>query len=124
MNEKQLAFASLFLAILGLAIILFFTKGMKAKEVAISDLESNLGSYVQISGFVSSFRVSKENVMLTLCSGECASVVIFKSVASGMANPNPYLTTKGDWLTVRGQVQEYNGEPEVVVLRPGDLERG
>ncbi len=123
-NEKQLAFASLILALLGLAMILLFAKGMKPREVAIGDLGSNIEEYVEISGFVSSVRISNENVFLTVCSGECVKVVVFKSIAKGMASPNPYLIKKGDRLVLRGEVQEYNGEPELVLLKPEDLERG
>ena len=125
MNEKQIVLASLILALLGLALILLSSKGMKPKEIAITELGSHYTEYVEVSGFVSSTRISNENVFLTLCSGECVKVAVFKSVARETAgDPNPYLIKKGDRLIVRGEVQDYNGEPEVIVLRPEDVERG
>ncbi len=124
MNEKQIVLASLILALLGLALILLFSKGMKPKELTINELGSHSSEYVEVSGFVSSTRVSGENVFFTLCSGECVKVAVFKSVAKETADPNLYLIKKGDRLIVRGEVQDYNGEPELVVLRSEDIERG
>jgi aspartyl/asparaginyl-tRNA synthetase len=123
-NEKQIALASLLLALFGLAVILFSTKSMKAKEIRIEEIGSNIGNYVEISGSVSSLRTSRENVFISICSGECITVVVFKGVAKDSTKPNAYLVKKGDRLLVRGEVQEYNGEPELVVLRAGDIERG
>jgi aspartyl/asparaginyl-tRNA synthetase len=123
-NERQIALASLLLALFGLAVIFLSTKGMKAKEVQISELGSKTGEYVEVAGFVSGARISRENVFLTLCSGDCVTVAVFKSVAKGMGEPNPYLIKNGERLTVRGEVQEYNGEPELVVIRDGDIESG
>lgn len=116
--------ASLVLALLGLAVIFIFTKSMQATEIDIGDLGDHSGEYVEVSGYVSKTRVSNENVFITVCRGECASVVIFRSIAKGMSQPNPYLVEKGDWLVVRGRVDDYMGEPEIVVLREGDIEKG
>lgn len=124
MNERQIALASLLLALFGLAVIFLSTKGMKAEETTVPELESKIGEYVEVSGSVSAARTSNENVFFTLCSGDCVSVAVFKSVAKGMGEPNPYLIKKGDRLIVRGEVQEYNGEPELVVLRNGDIRWG
>ena len=119
-----MVFASLLLALFGLAVIFVSAKGMNAQEIQISDVASFSGKYVEVSGYVSKTRVNNNNVFVTLCKDSCITVVVFRSIAAEMSQPNPYLIEKGERLVVRGRAEVYRGEPEVVVLRAGDVERG
>jgi DNA/RNA endonuclease YhcR with UshA esterase domain len=123
-NERQMALASLLLAFFGILVILLAAKGMKPVEAKISGLGELEGKYVEVGGFVSSVRITGGNAFITLCDGECTTIVVFKSIAEKMQSPNPYLLKKGDRLTVCGQVVEFRGEMEIEVIRGDDLQRG
>ncbi|MCX6778104.1 MAG: hypothetical protein NT157_04430 [Candidatus Micrarchaeota archaeon] len=124
MADNNLTVA-LVLALVGLVIIIIYARSIEPSAVKISEIGATMaGKYVEISGTVGSASSNNGNVFLKVCGDACIPVVIFRGVASGMADPNPYIIKKGDRIVARGEVQEYEGDLELVVLREGDVEMG
>ncbi len=115
-NSNLLALAAA-LSVLGLLLLAYAAYSASPQKLRISEINSShIGKFVESAGEISSIYPRNGNYFITLCSGDCISVVIFKSDVSAMSTheTNIYLLRKNDRISVRGKVQDYKGQLEIV----------
>ena len=118
-NSNLLALAAA-LSVLGLLLLAYAAHSASPQKMRISEINSShIGKFVESAGEISSIYPRNGNYFVTLCSGDCISVVIFKRDVSAMSTheTNIYLLRKGDRISVRGKVQSYNGQLEIVASK-------
>ncbi len=115
-NSNLLALAAA-LSLLGLLLLAYAAQSASPQKLQIPEINSShVGKFVESEGEISSIYAHNGNYFITLCSGDCISVVIFKSDVSAMSTheTNIYLLRKNDRISVRGKVQDYKGQLEIV----------
>lgn len=122
-SNKRLALAASLTAVAALAILFYYASQLQPKSIGIAEaLVQPVNTYVQVIGSVRSIRSSSGSVSLSLCeASECISVFMPSASADDLRT-NPYLLKVGDRLVVRGRVQAYRGEKEIVPFGGNGIE--
>jgi DNA/RNA endonuclease YhcR with UshA esterase domain len=118
MKEGQILGLSLAVSTMGL-VLLFFLSGIQ-DPVPVSYISpDDIGSRVYVKGEVSNVVASAEgHVFLTLQDDSgSVKVAIFKSVTK-----NVYCLDDGRSVALRGTVDEFRGEIEIVPAKARDIE--
>ncbi|RLG19858.1 hypothetical protein DRN67_01585 [Candidatus Micrarchaeota archaeon] len=121
-GDKGLAASALILALIGLLLLFLYAHSLEPKHLSISSLnQEQEGTYVEVMGMISGTSSRGGNVFLYLCDKSCITVFIPSSQTDDF-DINPYLIKKGDGLIVRGTVEIYKGERELIPLGFDGLE--
>lgn len=106
--KKNLLLVSLIWALLGLFILLLISMFLPVQQVKISDLDANIGKMVIVSAEVKSISYSERAVFVDLTdeTGE-TTAVFFGNVEAGVI--------RGDKVAVKGKVQIYEGDTELII---------
>ena len=108
MKEKQILKISLIGAVIGILVLFFLSEHvLKVDEIAIDRLdEFNVGTDVKIKGFVENIKDLDKIAILDVAQLKSVTVVLFKS---------GNLTIKeGDYVEIKGEIEEYNGKLELI----------
>ena len=122
-NSNLLALAAA-LSLLGLLLLAYAAHSASPQKLRISEISSaHVRKFVTTEGEISSIYPRNGNYFITLCSGECIRAVIFKRDVSALSTheTNIQLLKKGDRISVRGKVEEYNGQLEIIPSPPGGI---
>ncbi|MFA6036050.1 MAG: hypothetical protein WC759_03765 [Candidatus Micrarchaeia archaeon] len=79
-------------------------------------------SFVEVVGSIRSISSKSGSLLITLCEFSVCTTVFVPSSASDGLRLNPYLLKGGNRIVVRGRVQEYKGERELVPVGPDGVE--
>jgi hypothetical protein len=122
MGERGLALAAILLSLIGLAVLLLYARSIEPSHISITAIEGEPeGAYLEVLGRVSEASSRGGNVFIRLCDRACVDVFVPGS-QTDLLDINPYLIRKGDRLLVRGTLEYYKGEPELVPLGSDGLE--
>ncbi|VVC04067.1 OB-fold nucleic acid binding domain protein [Candidatus Burarchaeum australiense] len=125
-GEGRLALAAIALSLAGLLVLFFYAQGLEPTHATIPAILSAgteiEGSYLEVLGTVSSASSRTGNVFINLCDYQSCIAVFVSSSQADVLRINPYLLKKGDRLAVRGTLQFYKGEPELVTLGADGIE--
>lgn len=119
-NDSLLALAAA-LSLLGLLLLAYALHSASPQKLRISEITgAHVSKFVETSGEISSIYPRNGNYFITLCSGNCIKVIIFKRDAAAMSThgSNIYLLKKGDRISVKGKVEEYKGQLEIIPSPP------
>lgn len=98
---------SLACSLIGLISLFFISGSIDVEDVAISQINHNdLDSLTEINGEVISIHETDQAVILKLSKPETITVMLYKNQAVKLK--------KGDRVEVRGKLEEYNGEMELI----------
>lgn len=112
-SDKKLTYISLLVSVAGLIMLVVITTGIEPKEIAISQISSELsGQDVDVRGIVISVFSENGNIHLVLGDSAKIRVVMFSSDAG--KQPWVYDIQKGDRISVIGKVQIYRNELEIL----------
>jgi RecJ-like exonuclease len=109
MKEKKFLIVALVWSLIGLFALLLLANFAKPPTLSIADLEQNIGKIVQLNNVsINSISYSKDAVFLELkdFSGE------IKAVYFGRPK---YEIIVGDIVAIKGKVQLYKGDCEIVI---------
>ena len=104
---------SLTIVVIGITCLLVLYMILEPEELAIKDITiSKVGHEVIVSGFVDSLSVKDDHVFITLKDNNSSiKVVMFANTAKNY--PEIYNLTN-EMIKVRGKVDNYKGELEIV----------
>jgi DNA/RNA endonuclease YhcR with UshA esterase domain len=107
MNEKTLLKIAIIISITGLVALYFISDRIETEEKVIENIDAtDIEKDIKIKGMVSNI-IDKEKVMLVEVSQlKGITVVVFKD---GNIELN-----EGDLVYISGNVQEYEGKPEII----------
>ena len=106
--RNQTLTVSVIWSLSGLLILLLISLFFPTPQIKISDMDANIGKTVIISADVSSISYSEKTTFLTLSDGTGKiPAVFFSQVENGV--------TKGDKVAVKGKIQLYQGDPELII---------
>jgi len=121
-GDGRLATAALILACVGLLVLFLYAQSLQPKHISISAIEDEQeGAYLEVLGRVVESNSKGGSVFIRLCDRACISIYVPGSLADSLAL-NPYLIKKNDRLLVRGILEIYEGEPELIPLGSNGLE--
>jgi len=108
MRENTLLLYSIAWSVIGLLILLLLAFAAEPKFVQISDLETKVGKIVAVQAYVDSVDYAKEVVFITLDdnTGEILAVLFGRLDQEILVD---------DIVAVKGKVQIYRGQLEIVV---------
>ena len=106
--QKKILTISLIWALLGLFILSLISIFLPTPQIKISDLDENIGRTVLVSAEVTGISYSKNAVFVDLAD-ETGNVtgVFFGTFENSVI--------RGDKVAVKGKVQLYNGDTELVI---------
>jgi len=112
---RHIAILAAAVAVLGLLLLFHFGQQIQPKQIAMAELQGQPeNSYVEVVGSIRSVTSKAGSLLITLCEFSDCTTVFVPSSASDDLHLNPYLLKSGDRIVVRGRVQEYKGERELV----------
>ena len=108
MKERTFLIIAVVWSLIGLFVLLLFANFAQPPQLSIADLEQNVGKIVSVSANVSSIDYKADTVFLKLrdSTGEISAVYF--------GNPK-YEIISGDSIAVKGKVQLYKGDLEIVI---------
>ncbi len=122
-GERHLAILAAAVAVLGLLLLFHFGQQIQPKQTAMAELQAQPeNSYVEVIGSIRSISSKSGSLLITLCEFSDCTTVFVPSSASDDLRLNPYLLKSGDRIVVRGRVQVYKGEQELVPVGADGLE--
>lgn len=106
MRERALLIISLITAILGI-LLLFFISNIREEQVNISKLDLETQKDTYISGEITKVSETNKTFFLEISqNNKSISVLVFKD--------GNMTFTKGSFVKVKGELQEYQGSIEIV----------
>jgi len=123
MGDRGLVVLAAAIALLGLIFLYYYGQQIQPRQIDFSDLESQpLNSYVEVVGSIRGVTSKSGSLLITFCDfADCITVFMPSSAADAM-RLNPYLLKSGDRVVVRGRMQEYKGERELVPAGENGIE--
>ena len=105
MKEKTLLKISIICAIFGVFVIYLISENVKIDEGSIGNIkEEGIGKDVKLKGVVNSVFNSEKATIITITQPEEIKVMLLGNVS----------LSEGDYVEVIGEVDEYNGELEII----------
>ncbi len=111
-SDKKLMQLSLATAVIGIIALYVLVSVVQPKAAAIAGLKDMAGQNVLVSGVVTGYMESKGTVFITLENNSSIKVVMFANDAEKY--PDVYKIKEGDNATVKGKVQYYKNELEII----------
>jgi DNA/RNA endonuclease YhcR with UshA esterase domain len=106
MKESTLLKISLISSLVGLVILLIFSKSIDVNENTISEIDQNdADSAIRINGVVTDVQVRNSTTIINVAQLDKIGVFVFNSNLS---------LIKGDYIEVTGKMQEYNGKKSLI----------
>lgn len=111
MQEKTLLKLCFLCSIIGIVSLFFTNKFVQLEQVEISQLKEGM-NYARVLGEIKTKYTSKTQTTFLDLEDESGTIkaVIFKGVSTNGVQ-------KGDFVEIVGEVQEYKGEPELIVKK-------
>lgn len=111
MKEKTLLKLSFLCSIVGIISLFLTNKFFQPEQVKISQLKEEM-NYARVLGEIKTKYTSKTETTFLNIEDESGTIkaVIFKGVSTNGVQ-------KGDFVEIIGEVQEYKGEPELIVKK-------
>jgi len=108
MDEKFLLKTSLICALIGILLLFYLAEYIiKVDEVSIDRInELDEGTDVKIKGFIEKITDLEKIAILEVSQLKSITVILFKS--------GNITISKGDYVEIIGEVQEYNGKMELI----------
>ena len=108
MKEKQLLKISLICSLLGIIILFFISEQIKVDETTLDRIdELEVGTSVSVEGIINKINEYEKIAYIELMQSQTTTVVLFKE--SNLTN-----LKQGDFVKVEGEIQEYEGEFQIV----------
>jgi len=105
MNEKTLLKIAIISALAGVFILYLISDNIVLSESSIGQIEGEeIGSDVKIKGIVDDVYNGEKLSIITITQPESMKVLLFENVS----------VVVGDYIEVIGEIDEYNGEREVI----------
>ena len=105
MNEKTLLKIAIISALTGIFILYLISDNVVLNESSISQIEGEeIGRYVKIKGIVDDVYNGEKLSIITVTQPESMKILLFENVS----------VVVGDYIEVIGEIDEYNGEREVI----------
>jgi len=116
MDEKALYRTAMACTIIGLIAVIAAAKLIEVKQVNISELPDMEGEYVKVEGKVSSISVKKAVTIIEINDSTGSLAIAVFADDSGLVKKQaiPEGLEKGDLIEAEGNVQEYNGQMELL----------
>ncbi len=110
MNEHTLLKISIISALIGIFILYIVSENIKIDDIDISKIKKEqIGSDVKIKGVVKSAFNGKKASIITITKNEEMKIVIMNE-----NNKKNISLKEGDYIEVIGEINEYEGELEVM----------
>jgi len=105
MKEKTLLKISIICALIGVFVLFLISENIKIDETSIGKIENGqIGNDVKIKGVVNDVFNGEKASIITITQPEEIKIMIMENTS----------LKKGDYVEVIGEVDEYNGELEVI----------
>ena len=105
MKEKTLLRIAIISALLGVFLLYIISESITIDESSISKIEDEeIGNDVKVKGVVKDVFNGEKISIVTITQPEEMKIVIMENISIG----------EGDYIEVIGEVEEYNGEREVI----------
>lgn len=123
-SDSRLRKISLAIALIGIALIFATASLSEPQRIAIADItDRDSGRIVSITGTISSYNTKDGHVFLTVTDGTWnMTVVMFERTARSY--PDVYQLKKYDNVTVKGQINIYKSELEIIANTVAKVETG
>lgn len=123
MDDKELRNLSVLISIFGVVLLYFVANNLEPEVVRISDIEyKDVGKTVKITGKITSRYDSKGHIFLKVSDGTSEILVpVFENLVKRLSIEEKEGFVKGKGIEVVGEVQEYNGELEIIPRRTEDI---
>ena len=108
MRESAILKIALIFSLIGLIALYFISEGIKVKEYTGRSINSNIGDDVKLEGIVKNVRKTQNAAFIEVEQKVPLKVVVLK---------NEVNLTAGEIVEVIGEVQEYNGNEEIMANR-------
>ncbi|MGB9675194.1 MAG: OB-fold nucleic acid binding domain-containing protein [Candidatus Nanoarchaeia archaeon] len=108
MHVKKLLIICLIWIVLGLFGLFLLSAFLEPQEISLADLEKSIGKTAIIKARVENITYKENVVFLKLTDG------VNKRNAVFFGNP-VYEIIQGDYVAIKGVVQIYKGEPEIII---------
>jgi DNA/RNA endonuclease YhcR with UshA esterase domain len=106
MKESLLLKISLISALVGIILLLIFSRTIKVNESVISEIDQNdADSTIRINGVVTDIQIRNSTTIINVAQLDKMGVFVFNSNLS---------LIKGDYIEVTGKMQEYNGKTSLI----------
>ena len=105
MREKTLLKIAIISALLGVFLLYIISESITIDESSISKIENEeIGNDVKVKGVVRDVFNGEKISIVTISQQEEMKIVLYENVS----------VSEGDYIEVIGEVEEYNGEREVI----------
>ncbi len=104
MKDSTLLRISLVISILGILILFFIAESIKIEDKNINELEDYKDKTIKVKGIIEEVTNTESAVFLKIRQYNIVDVVVFE----------PLNVTKGRYAEITGEVDEYNGEYEIL----------
>ena len=105
MKEKTLLKVAIISALIGVFILYIVSENTTIDETSIGKIEEEqIGNDVKVKGVVKSAFNGKKISIITITQPEEMKIVVYENVS----------VKEGDYIEVIGEIDEYNGELEVI----------
>ena len=113
-SDSQIMKMALIIAIIGIVSIFFIIQAIEPIKLSIGEItSSHVGHEVITNGTISSYYISDEHVFMIISdvSGEIKAVMFERDAKNSIA----YNLKNNDRVLIKGAVNNYKGELEIVV---------
>lgn len=105
MNEKTLLRIAIISALFGVFLLYIISENIPIDETLISKIEGeNIGNDVKVKGVVSDVYNGEKISIITITQPEDIEIIVYENVS----------ISEGDYIEVIGEIDEYNGEKQVI----------
>jgi len=111
-KEKTLLKIALICALVGIAVIYFISINIEVEEKNIEDINlESLDEIIKLTGQINNLAETENAYFIEMQQPAKTTIVVFKD------NKQNLTIAKGDFVEIIGQIQDYEGKPEVVAQR-------
>jgi exonuclease VII large subunit len=114
MNSKTILKVSVIIAVVGIALLFFLTRNLE-NNVSVKDLETYLGESVTVEGQIFKLFTSKDGHVFFKIRDETGEIQVVAFRNSNIQEA--YNIQKGQTIKVKGKVQEYKNDLEIIAKR-------
>jgi len=105
MKEKTLLKIAIISALAGILILYLISDNIEVSKSSIGKIENeDIGSDVKVKGVVKDVFNGEKISIITITQPEEMKIILFENVS----------VSEGDYIEVIGEIDEYNGELEVI----------
>jgi len=105
MKEKTLLRIAIISALFGVFLLYIISENISIDETLISKIEGeNIGNDVKVKGVVSDVYNGEKISIITITQPEDIEIIVYENVS----------ISEGDYIEVIGEIDEYNGEKQVI----------